>query len=1784
MAKQYPEKGTPEWHQLQIAKKTVKMTPVMASLMGGMSVEEAEKIMKSFGLKYSDGGDIHGDIDNDTYMRVVNHFVYFSLNYPDNFLDAFGSMKSHLSSKFDSAYKKVGSYGAMFKFWTELDSENREALCSWAKENYKGYLLRNPEKISVETYCRIVNHFVAFSLNYPKGFLNYEGGVSEEHAVNKFNSAYKIAGSWGAMVKFWAELDMHNRSMFAAHTKETYTGEKLAKGGVVGSWVGKKVKRKTLRGGYNNYEVIGYSNNYGYQLKDSTGEVVTSATTKELENDFEIDNEYKSGGSINSNDHIYKKAVESAWVVLEAYQEMITKNGGDIDDSGTKLNEWKSANKYMSDALQLASESNEQESIIAILQRLEFITNELVMERGEIRNLDKREIPNYIKTAKDFVSQKFATGGFISYLQPHEKERVTEVIKEYPKIASWIKSYADGSGVIMNKYKKFLNEKNKLENDVNEDISSAVSKAKDLGYELDKVSSSSFGSKIFLKTPKAHLMYADVFQHYWNINTGKMVDGGEFKTTLELMTSGSATDGNYNPFKIPVYKKDDLVFVFAKDIEPVWLKQQAKRSQLNQVVELHKKIVEKLRNKNVKDRKKEIELINERYASKQELEKLIEKAESTPIHVSSIAPKAFSNIYFEDGTYVAVSEFNSLLSHRHYHEGKFKENKSSLLSEEGAALYRPDKELISKKVFIPIGKEYGAMDEVYEGIISGDKLKIMFGGQWLQSDIKSFNIEKQKANNVWLDAPVLFSHRNEIPPSDSIQTKEAGGSIIHSSDTNIQHIFSEGGNVCKKTRTFLFADGSKFIVNFIDKEGKLFPELERATQQERTTSILLGEKSLAQKALDEAEKTNMTFDKALARLINDGVFKKIFCNGGSVEFAKGGLVEDSDLISDVGENQTEINARKWVNSIIKEHGRAKAEQSIRHNLTGKNPYYKESNQYDTYLSHIVNREMAEGGSVELGKDGLKHALLEFVSAGTIGGMTGLSKYKDIDGVRHSAIQMLQRDGDKPYSMDSLKALLDEAKYEWAENKSEMRFSEGGEANTSSKEDHPSDEIQTMKTGGRIDHSSNIKGNTFFDKNKDFKDIRNIAAKISSGEMFKKYRLEILNVYLTEAEAKAEVDRLNKVDKSLNITPVLLEERGNYYVFNKRKDDEPLDGEWHKFGYSSGGAVVTGQRFFKITYQNKWKPEEKGYFHAENHLEAIKQVDSNVKRITNDRFREIETTGEFYCVEEEQKGGKTLIFEVVNENKLARGGKLGDKLFALKGIGYEGATPEVKFHFNANDLTDAISKGKGWGNYHSLVYGRDYVVEEAGNENVWLHNEYIMADGGTIDTEPATETVFTKDGVKLEKRSNKYKGHIFYCELGNKFRCKGFEPRFGDCVYEDLQTGNDVVGCVDGFYFNNPLRANLGKHKEAKQRHQRAFEDSIKNSAHKEFETGGDVDSFKVGDYVWLDTDYGKHYGKIKNDYTDKTFYVGHQYGYQIEGIGDLIEPERLHKATEAEYLKYKSENEKKVLLDDDKIAEKILVDNGFKPDGTNSIVFEEKENMLVGLGGTNGKEQALVFIVGSNYQPDESTLITKEHLREILSSFHPNNIVHIFTNAGVELHTQELKQNEWKNLKIHKIGEGYTYANGGGVGEITAKDVLDKYFGSNVYTDDVSGFDIKKKSISDDEKAKAFIEELKAEGYLVKKKSTSMFTVIMGVKKKFAEGGEVGEKYKSGDFVFTNMDTRDASSKTPFIVSHWSHDKYYILGDGSHYVAEEKLSPATEKDFVDYYGQEVADSYIREFK
>lgn len=184
--------------------------------------------------KYAGGG----EITDDNYYQSVNHFVYFCLNYPNNFYDAFDShLKNHLSNKFKDYYNNYGTFGVMMKFYAELDAENRTLFTNWILKNYKGSPISSD--ISEKEYHNIVNHFFYFAMNYPSNFLDAFSSHLKPYLSEKWTSAYQKKGTMGAMVQFWSELDAENRKDFCIWIKKNYTGTPLYEmGGGLGDVVG----------------------------------------------------------------------------------------------------------------------------------------------------------------------------------------------------------------------------------------------------------------------------------------------------------------------------------------------------------------------------------------------------------------------------------------------------------------------------------------------------------------------------------------------------------------------------------------------------------------------------------------------------------------------------------------------------------------------------------------------------------------------------------------------------------------------------------------------------------------------------------------------------------------------------------------------------------------------------------------------------------------------------------------------------------------------------------------------------------------------------------------------------------------------------------------------------------------------------------------------------------------------------------------------------------------------------------------------------------------------------------------------------------------------------------------------------------------------------------------------------------------------------------------------------------------------------------------------------------
>lgn len=301
--------------------------------------------------------------DND-YFQVVNNFVYFCLNYPKNFFDAFGDkddmIRKHIESKFNKAYDNHGSYGAMVYFWTDLDGNNKKKLAEWIKQNYKGQKL----DYSGDT-TGIIDHFVYFTQNHPNNFIDAFSS-QKEHIQNKFNSYYEKYGSWGVMIKFWSELDAENQKDFAKWIKENYTGHSLRydKGGDVGEnyeieiiensdkkrrWKGvvsksiyDAIEESKNQGGFRRYDVdlyddnsaIPLNNNGLYEFMNSIGvkwqKTLPTVDPKRVER-----TNWNEGGEFNNKDLLPPAGKYSEYLQLAS-----SKLGISIDEARSKYGQY----------------------------------------------------------------------------------------------------------------------------------------------------------------------------------------------------------------------------------------------------------------------------------------------------------------------------------------------------------------------------------------------------------------------------------------------------------------------------------------------------------------------------------------------------------------------------------------------------------------------------------------------------------------------------------------------------------------------------------------------------------------------------------------------------------------------------------------------------------------------------------------------------------------------------------------------------------------------------------------------------------------------------------------------------------------------------------------------------------------------------------------------------------------------------------------------------------------------------------------------------------------------------------------------------------------------------------------------------------------------------------------------------------------------------------------------------------------------------------------------------
>lgn len=73
-------------------------------------------------------------------LEFSNKIIMFGFNYPNGFINKVwsGTIANHLQSKFNNCYDNVGSSGAFYRFYSQLDNENRTILIEWIINNHKG--------------------------------------------------------------------------------------------------------------------------------------------------------------------------------------------------------------------------------------------------------------------------------------------------------------------------------------------------------------------------------------------------------------------------------------------------------------------------------------------------------------------------------------------------------------------------------------------------------------------------------------------------------------------------------------------------------------------------------------------------------------------------------------------------------------------------------------------------------------------------------------------------------------------------------------------------------------------------------------------------------------------------------------------------------------------------------------------------------------------------------------------------------------------------------------------------------------------------------------------------------------------------------------------------------------------------------------------------------------------------------------------------------------------------------------------------------------------------------------------------------------------------------------------------------------------------------------------------------------------------------------------------------------------------------------------------------------
>jgi hypothetical protein len=185
--------------------------------------------------KYAKGGSPR-KFDKKTFFMVIKNWVYFTFNYPHNFVaDAFKS--KHIEDKFQSSHSRYGSISVMPSFWNSLDGSNRRILTNYVQKNYFNTRADQNRLLDInpEVYNEIITIWSSFGNNYPYNFV--KAIYNSEHIESKFSQAYEKAGSIGVVNQFFVELSGDNQKLLTDFVYDTYNNSpKYKQGGALSNF------------------------------------------------------------------------------------------------------------------------------------------------------------------------------------------------------------------------------------------------------------------------------------------------------------------------------------------------------------------------------------------------------------------------------------------------------------------------------------------------------------------------------------------------------------------------------------------------------------------------------------------------------------------------------------------------------------------------------------------------------------------------------------------------------------------------------------------------------------------------------------------------------------------------------------------------------------------------------------------------------------------------------------------------------------------------------------------------------------------------------------------------------------------------------------------------------------------------------------------------------------------------------------------------------------------------------------------------------------------------------------------------------------------------------------------------------------------------------------------------------------------------------------------------------------------------------------------------------------